>query len=329
MSEQNTDANEEVLDSSAETPVVETNDASQESSPAQDAPQTVADIVAAVKEKHKLSDSDSSTEDQKTETPAKDKETPSKAEDVPFHNHPRFKELVEQKNEATKLVEEYRPLVERAKAIDEYLQKHSIASEDFTQTLELLALVKSNPAEAVKRLEDIAGSLKISTGEALPPDLQSEVDDGLITLDAAKREAGQRIELAKYKSQSTRSEQETQQRHQQELKTSLDTWTNSKASADPAFKPKSDANAPDGKFELVFAKFMYYWQTQPARNAQEAVALAEKAYTDVNNSLKTMMPKQPIRRPVSSTKSQVGELKQTIDVTKPGWARKVRESILA
>jgi hypothetical protein len=305
---------------------------------------TLQDVVKGVLDKH--AKPDTSSEEKKedssilksNETSEKKEETKVEKKDetkvekvvekvddakLPFGKHPRFVELVGQKNAAESKVREFEPIVQRMQNVEKFCQANKIEPSDYKEALEIAAMVKTNPQEAVKKLSQYVEALKQQTGESLPADLQKKVDDGLIHIDDAKEVAKLRLQVNGQRSQQERQQLEQQQRTQQELTTSLNSWGATKTLSDPDFKPKVSADAPDGKYELVFNKFLYYWNTQPVQTVAQAVALLDKAYSDISGSLKSFLPPPPRKRPLTTNGSSTKQHEETIDVSKPGWARKV------
>ena len=212
---------------------------------------------------------------------------------------------------------------------DAYCKQNRIVAADHQRALELVALTQSNPAEAIKQLEAIANGLKLQAGQILPVDLQKQVDEGEMTEKVAKDIAKLRLEKGKLElGQKAQAESHVQQQ-QQQLNQSLNSWTQSKMKTDLDFHPKSDANAPDGRYELVLTKFRELWQTTPVYSIDEAVGLAERAYKSVMEYHSQYVRKPAAtRKPLTSNGSSTTKAEQKIDVTKAGWGRQVARSVI-
>jgi len=161
---------------------------------------------------------------------------------------------------------------------------------------------------ARKALEPIWNQLNGLAGETLPEDLAKEVEEGVISEARAKELAqlrGQtKIQQAKSQLNGQQAQKQQQLALQQELNRSITSWTTSKQTTDPGFKPKADANAPDGKFEFVADRFYKLMTINPPRSSAEALKLVEQAYTDVTKAIATFRPKTSLsNKNVSSTKS--------------------------
>ena len=246
---------------------------------------------------------------------------------VPYE---RFKDVIAKKNDAVKQLETSKPLIERATQIQQFMQKSQLIDTDLNTALEVVALIKSNPQEGVKKLEELKQQLLLQTGDRLPDDLQNELNEGLITEQAAKREAKLRAQLEQGKQQeTTQAEQKTVQLRNS-LTSEVNNWTQQTQAKDPDFKPKAAPADPDGKYEFVFSRFLQLWQTVPVKTIAEAVGLADRAYNEVNGFVTRVQPKpRQMKRPVSIQRSSRtnnnGEGSEGIDFSKPGWAHRVAQ----
>ena len=246
---------------------------------------------------------------------------------VPYE---RFKDVIAKKNDAVKQLETSKPLIERATQIQQFMQKSQLIDTDLNIALEVAALIKSNPQEGVKKLEELKQQLLLQTGDRLPDDLQNELNEGLITEQAAKREAKLRAQLEQGKQQEiTQAEQKTVQLRNS-LTSEVNNWTQQTQAKDPDFKPKAAPADPDGKYEFVFSRFLQLWQTVPVKTIAEAVGLADRAYNEVNGFVTRVQPKpRQMKRPVSIQRSSRtnnnGEGSEGIDFSKPGWAHRVAQ----
>jgi hypothetical protein len=241
----------------------------------------------------------------------------------PFHEHPRWKEMVEERNtlrEQAKAVEAVKPLVEQQRSIVDYCQQNGVTPEQFKNGLEILALINTNPAEAVKKLQPIMEQLGQFDGSKLPSDLENAVAEGKIELEFAQ-------EMAKLRAQNqhgTRMNQKTQEQLQMERaqqvtqanQNALAAWEVAIAKNDPDFKPKVKADEADGMFEFVADRFSVLLQQQPPNSPQAVVKLAEQAYNSVKKTFATRLtPKQAMKRPLDSTSSRTNARKEPESIT--------------
>lgn len=220
-----------------------------------------------------------------------------------FHKHPRFQELVTEKNAAKTEVDNLRPQAERSRILDSYLSTNGITGQDLTRALEYLRLYKTDPDKAYELMRPEWEALQTIRGERLPPDLEAQVASGMDATTAR--------ELARLRVQSQRQQQFSQQnetvaaqQHELMINSSFNAWDTMKRGMDPDFKPKAGATAPDGKWELVSTKLLSLRQEHPPRSTMEAQQLAQQAYDSVSKTLSQFAPKKQVtRRPIGSQNS--------------------------
>ena len=248
-------------------------------------------------------------------------------EKLPFHKHPRFQEVITERNKFEEEVKTYKPVAERMLVVEKFCRENNIAAQDYDASIRLAALIVNNPAEALTRLEKVVENLRVQTGSALPTDLQSQVDDGKLSLTHAQEMAKLRIEATGAKAKAVTSQTQSAAQLQQQLVNGLESWNVSRMKTDPSFKPKQQGQE-DGKYELVTDKFLSLWQRNPPASVEQAVALCEQAYKSVHEFIERTMPKPQIKRPLTPKHSETQQ-KESVDIRKPGWAKKVAQSVLA
>ena len=248
-------------------------------------------------------------------------------EKLPFHKHPRFQQVITERNEFEQKLAEYKPAAERMAVVEQFCRDNNIPAVDYDASIRLAALVRNKPAEALAQLEKVVEALRVHTGATLPQDLQLQVDEGKLSLTHAQEMAKLRSDASQSKQRVTQTQESAAQQQQQRLASSLDSWTQAKIKTDPSFKPKRQGDQ-DGKYELVTDKFLSMWQQKAPQNVEEAITLVEAAYKSVHDFIERTMPKPAMRRPLSpkSSEQQRGE---PVDIRKPGWAKEVARRTLA
>ena len=287
----------------------------------------VEDEKVKDKEEKKDNKKDESKEDSSVQ---KLNETSSDDSKLPFHNHPRFKQIIEERNKFEKELTEIKKYEEPAKrmeGVEKFCRDNNVTSADYDTAIRLAALYRSNPQEALTGYKKLVSALEIQTGSALPSDLQTQVDDGKLSLTHAQEIAKLRLEAAGSKHQAKQTSDTAAQRAQQELVNSLDSWTQAKIKSDPSFKIKQQGEE-DGKYEFVTDKFLAMWQKEPPKDSAAAVRLAEQAYQTVHNWIEKNLPKPAQKRPMSSKRNEQPSDKP-VDISKPGWAKEVAKRTLA
>ena len=233
-------------------------------------------------------------------------------ESLPFHKHPRFQELIKERNEFKTKVEQYEPAIKRDQALSEFCQKNSITNDEFVSAMEIAALLHNDPKKALESLRGYVETLELTLGNKLPADLQKEVDDGALSEERAKELANLRVKSQGLEYTGRKSEQQVAQERQHSIMNAVNSWDASKRTSDPAYEKK---------YPLIEKAFVALCAQTPPRTPAEAVQIAEKAYAEVNTALGTLVPKPPARKVLRSNGATA---KNTIEV-KPGTS--LREAL--
>lgn len=199
--------------------------------------------------------------------------------DVPFGKHPRFKQLLTERNN-------FKVDADRYQNIERFLQDSGLASDEAANGLQIMALAKTNPAEAWKQIQPWVQSLLIAAGEVLPQDLQEQVHSGQMTLQVAQEVSRSRANVKAYEAREQFATARRSQQEQTDLQNSLvnaaSTWEQERTAKDPNFAGKYDA----------LQREVYFMQRQEGfPNTPEGVrAMLDKAYAAVNATAPTPQP---------------------------------------
>lgn len=221
----------------------------------------------------------------------------------PFGKHPRWKKMVEARNQyreqanaVSQELESLRPQAADMGHITKFMQDSSLSAEDVKDGFLVMALMKSDPAKARERLQEYIGSLDEFLGHKLPADLQQEVDDGLISPERAAQFVRQRNEAAKTQAQlaATQQHQVQQQVEQQTAQA-----RQAQASAVSQWEASTKQRDPDYalKQEWVVDQLKLLRTQYQVNTPEQAVQLAKMAYDAVNARLKKTIPARPEVRP--------------------------------
>lgn len=266
-------------------------------------------------------------DEQATETATEAKEDQDKATEedkakgpIPYE---RFAEVNKAKAQVEQQLTELKPYVEAQQSINQFCQQHEITPDDFTFWMQVAALDKQDPGKALELLSPRLQSYQQVTGDVLPKDLQEAVDEGKMTLDYARRLAAAegRTQLSQKQMQRVQQAQQEQQRQQyvQTMQSAMSSWSTSKRTTDPDFVPKSDANAPDGKYEFFLNRFTNDVKNAQIASVQDLVSLAEKTYAAVDASLSRFVPRrngQKVLRSNQSNGTQIAAPKNVAEAVK-------------
>jgi hypothetical protein len=239
--------------------------------------------------------------------------------DLPFHTHPRWKQLNEERKALAAERDTLQEPAQRYQNITSFMDQHRLTPEEVAQGFEVMALLKSGKAEDLQRvmsewMEPNYVRLQQQLGGILPEDLKSQVDDGLMSEDAARELARLRAKDALTAAQNTRQAEADEQSKAAtavqaravEMATAVNGWEEQIKSSDPDYAKKA---------EFVEAKVLAIVQRtgKPPANAQEAVALAKQAYDEVSSSFKSLLPKpKPVVPTPTGMSARVTTAPQTL-----------------
>jgi len=246
-------------------------------------------------------------EEEKSEAKEEAKDVEAEGEEKPIP-YERFKEVNEKWQKTQTELEEVKPIVEHHNQIVQFCTAKNISQQQFSEGLEVMGLINTNPKEALVKLNKLVEDLQGFVGDRLPADLQAKVDNGKLELVDAKELAQARAQ-ARY---GERSLQQYQQMRAQERQTNLhhsmisavNSWVDSKKN-DPDFKPKAKADGPDGKWERVYDKVAALLNqvdvsgkvVNKVETPQQMAALMERAYQAVHSSM-AVVKKPATRKPL-------------------------------
>ena len=313
------------------------------SSTAEKPAETILDRVKATLEKTREA---SPTSEKTSGTPAEADATKpaAKADDpegLPADEaktlHPKTKErfgkLTSDLKAAKTEAETLRPKAAEYDKIETFIRNAGLQPQDVGSTLQIAAMLRSDPAGARERLRPIMAELDRILGETLPPELQARVDAGYLTIEDAKALNRSSADAALAKRQRDAIQQQTvqqeQSRQQQTAVNStldaIDKWEKQKATSDPDWKTKQPEIAEQVELAIqredrkradeaqrTGQQYRPYWPTP-----EEAVKLSEDALTRIGDRYKRFTPKpRGIDPPVTAGASprSTAAPKNTMDI---------------
>lgn len=166
------------------------------------------------------------------------KEEPEDFSDVPFGKHPRFKQLLQERNTFKADAQNYRN-------VQNFIDQHGLAAEEAADGLMIMGLMKTDPAEAWKRMKPMVQNLLVAAGEVLPDDLKAMVQRGEIAptaaLEVSRSRAAVQATQVQRQFEQQRSEQRQVQDAQMTLVTTANSWAADRLRADPNFEAQQEA----------------------------------------------------------------------------------------
>ncbi|QDP64095.1 MAG: hypothetical protein Unbinned2301contig1004_21 [Prokaryotic dsDNA virus sp.] len=190
--------------------------------------------------------------------------------DVPFNKHPRFQKLLAERKT-------FQADAQRYQNVQTFLDEQGLGAEETAELLTLGGLMKRNPAEAWQRMKPTIQKLLVAAGEVLPEDLQSRVQNGEMSRDAAMDVSRSRMRVQSTERNQTWEQQRAQSRQQQDraaaITTAVSTWEQDRRTKDPNF---------DAKMPALQKEIAWLHTTEGKPNTPEGVkAQLKKAYDAV------------------------------------------------
>lgn len=222
---------------------------------------------------------------------------------LPFAKHPRFKQLLTQRNEFKAKAEQYdaklkdlEPKAQHFDQLTKYAASANFTSEDFRDLLHMGRLMKNDPIAFYEAFKGQWGEIERMVGARLPDDLQRKVNDGLIDEESAQELArkrgeaamnGERVERITKQTAQQREQAERQalERQQQELVTGLQNTANRWEAQWKGSDPDYAIKQPLVQEKIELAVFR-----TPPTSAEEALAIFNKAKAEVDAQIKRLRP---------------------------------------
>lgn len=314
----------EPISTPAETPVVA--DAKQDSTPissgagdtdANKKPKSLLDAVkgavkrtAADAASSTVGNNGSSAKDTETKTEAvddlaSDKSKSDADQKLPFHNHPRWKEVVAERDA-------YRTDADQYRQITTFMSSNGLSTDEVAEGFQIMALMKTNPAEAHKKISEYKSRLDAFVGEKLPEDLSQKVQDGFVDAETAKENARFRAERELQQQRQAFAMQQQQVQNQQQMHSAVVNWEQQMKVKDADWAAKQD---------LVTDQVRLMMATNRPSTPDEAVQLVEQAHQIIRERLSRFAPQ---RKPVthvasaSSSANAVAQPKSLLEAVRLG-----------
>ncbi len=217
--------------------------------------------------------------------------------DPPFHEHPRWKEVLAERDDAKTQVEQFKVKADYFDELDQFAVTNNLSNEDFSEALQIAAAFKRNPTEGLQMLKPLIQQAQELAGEVLPDDLNKKIQDGFLDEGSAKELAQQRAKNQFLQDQMEQQEQVRVQQDQQQLALQQQNFQRSMATAVSTWEENWQKSDPDYKMkaEPVLRYYRAEVATNPPKSVEEAISLVEKAKADVEKDLGIFKPKkQPV-----------------------------------
>lgn len=243
-------------------------------------------------------DADASSKDENPEGKLPDGDpTEEELKDYSQKANARIRDLVSQRNEA-------RNVAQRVEPIFNFLEQNQIPQQDLDVVLDLTARLRHGDFAGF--LQGVTPYVELAqqyTGQALPADLQQQVQQGYVSPEIAKELAQRRAQL-----QISQDNVQTAQRsmHMQQveqragsIRTAIEGWEAQARKSDPDYALKA---------EMVRRTSQAIMQEHGVpQTPEDALKVVETAYEEVNRQAKAFRPQvKPTTRTPKSTGQQGG-----------------------
>lgn len=258
--------------------------------------QSLLSVIQDAVKKPEVAAGASSTNEGAEKVEGEDEASAAKAEDaaeepddskLPFHNHPRWQQVIAERNEL-------RPRAEQFDRITGFMEASHLTAPEVAEGFEVMALLKSGDPdklrEALGWFAPRVQALRDALGEVLPDDLQAKVDDGALDADAAAElaatRAAERLRVRREKDEGDRATEADLVKAATEAANAqayaVQTWEDGIRKSDPDYAKKA---------ELVETTTMaLVLKEGRPKTVEEAMALAKRAYAKVNEQFAALRP---------------------------------------
>lgn len=232
--------------------------------------------------------------------------------DVPFHKHPRFRQLVDQRDQFRKTAEQY-------EKVQDFLSQQGLSEEDAADALLLQAQIKTDPVGAWQKMKPMLEDLAIRAGVIVAPEYADRVRKGEMTkataLELSRMKAASTSAEAARKALEDRQKAGEAERHRQAFRQSIADWERDVKLRDPDFSKKIE----NIQKELAWL----HLKEGQARTPQDAKRQLDAAYAAVNQ--RVAPPQRAPVRPVTGGRvaggNQTTGPRTMLDIVKAGGSQ--------
>jgi len=210
----------------------------------------------------------------------------------------RFERLLAQRNEIRQHLERVQPELAQHRQLQGYLQEHQLAPDDVNLLLGVGASLRRGDYKAfLDGVTPYVMAAQEALGLRIAPDLQAQVNDGLVSEEAARELTRTRHRAAqaehRLREQTQVVTNEQSNRNVGAIRASVDAWEAHIRSRDPDYAHKADTVR---RFSQALLQERGIPQTQ-----EQAVALVQAAYDEANRTLTALRPRPQPTRPSPSS----------------------------
>jgi hypothetical protein len=240
---------------------------------------------------------------------------------LPFHKHPRWKEVTTAAKALETEVGELTPKAQKWDALDAKFQETGLAPQDVgplfdggamlkragvlpqevTDLMKVGAALKLGDREVVRQLAaPVFEAMGLTLVEVLPKDIQDRIEQGALSEDDGRRLANVEFKARQEQALRERAERRIQERDNADNAGALERRIEAASSAWEARVRKTDADWASKEEHIVKAIQELVRQREP-QNEKEVVDICQRAYDQVSRIMRTAAPRRAA--PVTPTRS--------------------------
>lgn len=199
----------------------------------------------------------------------------------------RFERLLAQRNEARTNWEQVQPELTQHRQLQGYLAQHQLAPDDVNALLSVGASLRAGNYQAfLDGVTPYVMAAQEALGLRVARDLQTQVDDGMISEDAARQMTATRHRAMqaehRLREQSQTHQAESTTRNVAAVRQAVEQWEASMRSRDPDYALKSNA-------VRRYSQALLQERGIPA-TPEQAVALTQAAYDEATQEFRRLRP---------------------------------------
>ena len=199
----------------------------------------------------------------------------------------RFEQLLAQRNEARQTIDSWTPELQQWRQMQDALQRNQLAPEDVNTLLGVGAVLRRGDYQGfLDGVMPYVMAAQEALGIRVSPDLQTQVDEGVIDENAARELTRTRHRAlqaeARLHEHSQVATQTQQAQHVGQIRSAVDNWEANIRQRDPDYARMSDV-------VRRVAQGLLQERGSP-QNQQEAVALVEAAYGEAKAAFARAQP---------------------------------------
>lgn len=210
----------------------------------------------------------------------------------PFHEHPRWKALLKERDTLRGQVTEIESDAKVVQQFREFTGSTGLSDTEVGDGLRIMALMKDDPLKALEALRPHYEALQQITGNALPEDIAEHVEEGAITPELAAELARARGQKGIAEQRSQMAQQRAIQQHGAQIGQAVQRYTDEWQRTDADAKVKLPR-------VMDRVRIMLSDGANP-RSPKDAVALVQTAVSDVTKEIEALQPKRQARKAIAS-----------------------------